>query len=62
MKGLWKWCVRCGRELHDHESQTIGMGSRCAALPGSKKVLDLIEEIRQPKLIEGEDGCKKEKH
>lgn len=52
MKGRWKWCVRCGRRLHDPESQARGMGDDCAMKPGSRKILDMIERVSQPKLFE----------
>lgn len=35
------------------------MGKSCAKKPGSKHVLDLIARIRQPELIEEENGTKK---
>ena len=50
------YCARCGRRLHDKESQKQGMGPKCAAIPDSKKIIEMIERIRQPELFEVKDG------
>jgi hypothetical protein len=53
MKGLFEYCVRCGRMLTDKESRRRGMGARCARHPKSKDTLEMIERIRQPEFFEG---------
>jgi len=52
MSGLFAWCVKCGRPLLDKESQRRGMGPGCASMPEAKKVLEMIERIRQPELMD----------
>lgn len=52
MKGLFEYCVRCGRKLHDEKSQRLGMGRKCSVMSGSRKVLEIIERARQPEFFE----------